>query len=154
VAFNSDACGDLATQFLSLAEKQGATAPLMVGHQILGISVMSTGALTEARSHYDQALSLYDTIEHRPLSTRFGQDSAIIVLSRRSKTVWFIGYLAAFVDLSTRSVMPRDRCAATDVFTWSYAIVLSYQSGITRRKRCTLSHRVGGKGNVVLEGFL
>ena len=31
VAFNGDVCRDLAAQFLSLAEKQGATVPLMVG---------------------------------------------------------------------------------------------------------------------------
>jgi hypothetical protein len=46
-AFNSDICVDLARQFLSLAEKQGATAPLMVGHQILGISVLSAGDIAE-----------------------------------------------------------------------------------------------------------
>jgi predicted ATPase len=33
VAFNSDLCVGLATQFLSLAEKLGTTGPLMVGHQ-------------------------------------------------------------------------------------------------------------------------
>jgi predicted ATPase len=60
VAFNSDVCGDLATQFLSLAEKQGATVPLMVGHQILGISLQSTGDIAAGRAHYDQAIALYD----------------------------------------------------------------------------------------------
>ena len=32
VAFNGDVCRDLAAQFLALAEKQGATVPLMIGH--------------------------------------------------------------------------------------------------------------------------
>jgi hypothetical protein len=92
VAFNSDVCGDLATQFLSLAEKQGATVPLMVGHQILGISLQSTGDIAAGRAHYDQAIALYDPAEHRRLATRFGQDSRVVVLSRRSAALWLLGH--------------------------------------------------------------
>jgi class 3 adenylate cyclase/predicted ATPase len=131
VAFKGDVCGDLATQFLALAEKQGATAPLMVGHQILGISVMSTGALTEARSHYDQALSLYDPIEHRPLATRFGQDSAVVVLSRRSAAVWLLGYPeTAFADSDHALSDAREiGHAATLMYALSHGSFARYQSG-------------------------
>jgi hypothetical protein len=60
VAFNGDASRNLATQFLSLAEMQGATVPLMVGHQIMGISLVITGEIMEARAHYDQAIALHE----------------------------------------------------------------------------------------------
>ena len=43
VAFNGDALRDLATQFLALAEKQGATVPLMIGHRFMGSSLACTG---------------------------------------------------------------------------------------------------------------
>jgi class 3 adenylate cyclase/predicted ATPase len=92
VAFNGDASRDLATQFLSLAEKQGATVPLMIGHQIMGISLVSTGEITEARAHYDRAIALHDPVEHRPLAMRFGQDSGVVILSRRSFALWMLGY--------------------------------------------------------------
>ena len=36
VAFNGDVMRDLAAQFLALAEKQGATVPLMIGHRAHG----------------------------------------------------------------------------------------------------------------------
>ena len=36
VAFNGDVIRDLAAQFLALAEKQGATVPLMIGHRLMG----------------------------------------------------------------------------------------------------------------------
>ena len=36
VAFNGDVMRELAAQFLALAEKQGATVPLMVGHRLDG----------------------------------------------------------------------------------------------------------------------
>ena len=36
VAFNGDVMRELAAQFLALAEKQGATVPLMIGHRLMG----------------------------------------------------------------------------------------------------------------------
>jgi len=47
VAFNGDAIRELAGQFLALAEKQGATIPLMVGHRLMGTSLLDTGDITE-----------------------------------------------------------------------------------------------------------
>ena len=43
VAFNGDVMRDLAAQFLALAEKQGATAPLMVAHRLMGTSLLHYG---------------------------------------------------------------------------------------------------------------
>ena len=74
VAFNGDVIRELAAQFLALAEKQGTTVPLMIGHRLMASSLMLTGDIAEGRAHYDQAIALYDPVEHRPLATRFGQD--------------------------------------------------------------------------------
>ena len=74
VTFNADACRDLAAHFLTLAEKQTATAPLMVGHRVMGHSLLHSGDIVEARAHYDKGIALYDPVEHRSLATRFGQD--------------------------------------------------------------------------------
>jgi predicted ATPase len=43
VAFNGDMMRKLAARFLALAEKQGATIPLMLGHRLFGSSLMLTG---------------------------------------------------------------------------------------------------------------
>ena len=44
LAFNGDAMRELAAQFLTLAEKQGATTgPLMIGHRLMGNSLFLTG---------------------------------------------------------------------------------------------------------------
>ena len=59
VVFNGDVCRDLAAQFLSLAEKQQATVPLIMGHRLMGASLLHTGDLAEGRAHYAQALALY-----------------------------------------------------------------------------------------------
>ena len=84
VAFNGDLCRDLAAHFLALAEKQGVTVPLMIGHRLIGTSLTCRGAFAESRAHYDQAISLYDPAEHRPLATRFGQDVGVVTFWWRS----------------------------------------------------------------------
>ena len=92
VAFNGDACRDLATQFLALAEKQRATIPLMVGHRLMGTSLFVAGDITEALGPLDQAIALYDPAEHRPLATRFGQDVGVATSGYRSRTLWLLGH--------------------------------------------------------------
>jgi predicted ATPase len=92
VAFNGDVCRDLAAQFLALAEKQEATVPLMIGHRLMGTSLLFTGDMTQGRAHYDQALALYDPREHRALAARFGQDVRVAILSYRSLALWLLGY--------------------------------------------------------------
>jgi class 3 adenylate cyclase/predicted ATPase len=92
VAFNGDAVRELAAQFLALAEKKGATVPLMIGHRLMGTSLLCTGDMVESRAHYTQALALYDPVEHRSLAARFGQDVGVAILSYRSLALWMLGY--------------------------------------------------------------
>ncbi len=92
VAFNGDVCLDLAADCLTLAEKQGTTVPLMMGHRLMGVSLTCTGAFAEGRAHYDQAMALYDPAEHRPLATRFSVDIRMGILCYRSWVQWMLGY--------------------------------------------------------------
>ena len=109
VAFNGDVCLDLAAQFLALAEKQGTIIPLMVGHRIMGVSQASTGVFAEARAHYDQAIALYDPIEHRPLATRFSVDVGVGLLCYRSWTLWVLGYPhSALADIDHALKLARE----------------------------------------------
>ena len=92
VAFDGDKVRELAAQFLTLAEKQRATVPLMIGHRISGFSLLATGDLAESRTHLDRAVALYDPAEHRQLATRFGVDTGMLVLCYRSWALWMLGY--------------------------------------------------------------
>ena len=91
-AGNGDVARELADQFLALAEKQGATFPLLLGYRMVGTSLLYTGDLTQARAHLDRAIALYDPVVHRPLATRFGQDVRMASLLRRSWVLWALGY--------------------------------------------------------------
>jgi predicted ATPase len=92
VAFNGDVLRELAAQFLTFAEKQGATVPLMVGHRIMGSTLATTGDFAGALAHFDQSLGLYDPAEHRPLAARFGHDTRVSALYWRAVALWVRGF--------------------------------------------------------------
>jgi class 3 adenylate cyclase/predicted ATPase len=92
IAFNGDAFRESTADFLALAKKQQATAPLMIGLRLVANSLMLTGDIAEGRAHYDRALALYDPTEHRGLAARFGQDIRVAALSFRSIGLWMLGY--------------------------------------------------------------
>jgi len=92
VAFNGDETRELASQFVALAEKQGQIVPLMIGHRLMGTSLMLTGDIPKGRAHYNQAFALYDPAKHRPLATRFGQDVGVSIFVYRALAHWMLGY--------------------------------------------------------------
>ena len=51
VAFNGDACRDVAARFLALAETQGVLALPMIGHRVVGTTSPLMGDLVESRAH-------------------------------------------------------------------------------------------------------
>jgi predicted ATPase len=123
VALKGDVACDLAAQFLVLAEKQGATVPRMIGHRLMGASLLCSGALAEGRTHLDQAIALYNATEHRPLATRFGQDNRVAALSFRSAILWLLGFPdAALADTYCALGDAREiGQAATLMFSLVYA---------------------------------
>ena len=92
VGFNGDAVRELAVQFMAIAEKQGTTFPLVLGHRLMGTSLLFLGEIAPARTHLDRAVSLYDPNEHRPLATRFGHDVGVAILSNRPLALWLLGH--------------------------------------------------------------
>ena len=92
IAFNGSALRELAAEFLALAKKQKTTGPLMIGHRLMATSLTSTGDLIEGLAHYNQAIDIFDPVEHRSLATRFGQDLRVVIWSFRSWVLWVLGY--------------------------------------------------------------
>jgi class 3 adenylate cyclase/predicted ATPase len=121
VAFNGDVMRDLAAQFLALAQKQGATVPLMVGHRVMGASLVHTGDFARGGVHYDQALALFDATEHNPLATRFGQDIGVALLSFRSWSLWLLGYPEAALTDTNNAL--KDARAIGQAATLMFALL-------------------------------
>jgi predicted ATPase len=91
-AFDGDIARERAAQILALAEKQGGKVPLVVGHLAMSVTLVFTGNFAEAVVHGDQALALYDPVDHRPLATRFLNDPRVGALYYRSLALWALGY--------------------------------------------------------------
>ena len=75
-----------------------------------GHSLVCTGDIAEGRTHYDQAIALYDPAEHRPLATRFGEDRGGS-LSFRSLALWLLGYPEAALADADHALRMRARSA-------------------------------------------
>ena len=58
VAFNGEAIREVSQDVLGTCGDARATIPLMIGHRLLGTSLLHSGELSQARTHFDQALAL------------------------------------------------------------------------------------------------
>ena len=128
VAFNGDVMRELAAQFLALAEKQAATVPLMIGHRLMGTSLLLTGDIAEGRAHLrsgDRALrscrasSAGDAIWPR----RRGGN-----LVFRSLALWLLGYPeAALADADHALKDAREiGHAATLMYALNHAAIFAH----------------------------
>jgi class 3 adenylate cyclase/predicted ATPase len=104
VAFNGDMMRELAARFMTLAEKQAATVPLMIGHRMVGLSLLSTGGIAESRPHLDHSITLYDPPAHRSMATRFGHDNRVAATIYRSWALWMLGYPEAALADAERAI--------------------------------------------------
>ncbi len=107
VAFNGDVMRELAADFIAVAKKQRTKTPLMIGHRVMGISLLTTGDITQGRAYLERALALYNPDEHRSLATRFGQDVRMASLSYRSLVLWMLGYPAAALADTERALKEK-----------------------------------------------
>ena len=105
VAFDGDVVRRLAAEFLGFAERQDSIVAVMMGHRIMGMTLLCLGEIAEGLPHLDMALALYDPSEHRPLANRFGQDVRMAILSYRALARWVLGYPDAALS-DTRSAFP------------------------------------------------
>ena len=83
---------DHAANFLSIAQSQPSSGPLLVGHRILALSLMYSGAYRAALAHAETAVSLYRPDEHRDSAFHYGQDIGVSAFTVLSWAVWHRGY--------------------------------------------------------------
>lgn len=74
------------------ARAEGTSGPLVVGHRLLGVSLMIKGDFSAALPHLERAVALYDPKEHHALTGQFGQDIGIAALCWLAFALWHQGY--------------------------------------------------------------
>jgi class 3 adenylate cyclase len=104
VGGNTKPALDDATEFLSLAKAQKASGPLLIGHQIRAVSLMTAGDYREALAHSKMAASLYRPDEHREFAYRHGQDIGAVALCYLSRALWHSGYPDQASETADRAV--------------------------------------------------
>ena len=123
VAFNGDIMRELAAQFLTLAEKQGATVPRIDRASHHRNLVLHYWRIVESRPHFDRAITLYNPMVHRLFATRFGQDIRVSALSYRSVAIWLLGYPEAALTDAAQAV--KDAREIGQAATLMYALGLA-----------------------------
>jgi len=101
---NAAATLEQATEFLSLAQSQSSTGPLLIGHRLFGTSLIMSGDHRSSLSHLQTASSLYRPDEHREFGLRFGQDIGISAFVYLSWALWHCGWPAQSVRTGDRAL--------------------------------------------------
>ena len=115
---------DLAAECLALAERRGTAVPLMIGHRLMGTSLLYAGDIVKGRSHLDRAIALYDPREHRQLATRFGHDIRTAALCFRSWALWLLGYPEAALADAERSLEDAREVGQAATLMFSLTVVM------------------------------
>jgi predicted ATPase len=102
---NITAALEHATNFLSSAQSQPPSGPLLMGHRILAHSLIFSGDHRAALAHVETAVSLYRPDEHRDSAFRYGQDIGVSAFLILSWSLWHCGY-------PDRSARAADRALA------------------------------------------
>jgi len=81
-----------ATNFLSFAQSQPSSGPLLIGHRILALSLIFSGDYRAALTHLETAASAYRPDEHRDFALHYGQDIGVSTFVQLSWALWHHGY--------------------------------------------------------------
>src|SRR5215469_9632758 len=81
-----------ATNFLSFAQSQPSSGPLLVAHRTLALSLIASGDHRGALAHFETAASLHRPDEHRDSAFGYGQDIGVSAFVMLSLALWHCGY--------------------------------------------------------------
>ena len=84
----------LSSEFLAAAERVGRRELILTAELLVGIVYFLGGDLKAADAHLTRAVNAYDSVEHRLLAHRLGQDPGITALVWWALTLWMQGRLA------------------------------------------------------------
>src|SRR6202007_1973592 len=81
-----------AATFLSFAQSQPSSGPLLIGHRVLALSLMYSGDYRAAPAPFETAVSLYRRDEHRDSVLHYGVDIGVSAFVNLSWALWHCGY--------------------------------------------------------------
>ncbi len=122
VASDVREAGALARDFLALAEEKGTRADRMVGHRLLGTSLLD-GDTEQACIHLDQAVKLYDADADRETAVTYGTDVQITSLSNLCICCWLVGRIGEAITHGREALGHAHRLSHAHTLGYAYAHV-------------------------------
>ncbi|MCJ9700759.1 MULTISPECIES: adenylate/guanylate cyclase domain-containing protein [unclassified Bradyrhizobium] len=120
VASNVREAGTLARDFLTLAEQKGTRADRMVGHRLLGTSLLD-GETEQACVHLDRAAKLYDAAADRATAVIYGTDVQITSLSNLCICCWLVGRVSEAIAHGQEALGHAQQLAHAHTLGYAYA---------------------------------
>jgi predicted ATPase/class 3 adenylate cyclase len=139
VAGNSHAALRQAKELLSIAQTQTESGPLVIGHGLVGCTLIMNADFPGALVQLQRAIALYDPAQHRPLTFQFAQDIGVRAFCYLSIALWHCGY----PDQATRATAEALRYAkeAAHAHTLAYALFFGAMTAIFQRRAAEVEER-------------
>jgi predicted ATPase len=83
---------ELAEELLTLAQHQQEPVLLLQAQRAMGQTLYWLGELTQARTHLEHGITLYDPQQHRASAFLYGQDPGVGLRNFASLILWSLGY--------------------------------------------------------------
>jgi class 3 adenylate cyclase len=94
----------LAEDFLALAEQIGTRSDRMVGHRLLGTSLLTCGEVRGAHEHLERAMVLCEAGADQTTATDYGTDVRVTTLSHLCIASWHLGEITVAAGHAERAL--------------------------------------------------
>jgi tetratricopeptide (TPR) repeat protein len=121
----------MAERMLQIAERHGARAYVMLGHRVLGMSLVGGADLPSARAHLERAIELYDPERDPPLAYVYAVDQRISAMSYLAIALLQLGHSDRATPLMEQAIAEAKRLDASNTtsFVLSLAVCLHVLGG-------------------------
>jgi class 3 adenylate cyclase/predicted ATPase len=97
---------EIAAEFVRDTSELPTSPEAGVAHRLMGVTKWFVGEFDEARSHLEQALTIYDAGRDSDLAFQFGQDAGVAAMEFLALTLWPLGQVElaskVIIDMAAR----------------------------------------------------
>jgi predicted ATPase len=123
---------DQVKEFLSLAESQKDSGPLLQGHRLIGFVQLAIGDYRAAFAHAERAVMLYVPEQHRTLAQQFSADIGVQALCLWARALWHGGYPERAREVAERAL--RSARQSGHRHSLAYALVYIGLTAVSARR--------------------
>ena len=116
---------EIGEQLLALAERSDEPKLVVSGHEILGLTLLRTGDLTDCRSHMELAAEHYDEERDVGLRDLLGRDPNVSSLGFGALALWLLGYQDQALAGAAQALRAAHAATPRHPFSLAYAMLAS-----------------------------